>query len=74
MNHEILTNLVIFRLHLHFLCATTQAGDFEAEDTRRDRMACVKATQGAVAGHMSDGATTKIPKVPLRGVYPSIRP
>jgi hypothetical protein len=25
-------------------CATTQSGDFEAEDTRRDRMACVEAT------------------------------
>jgi hypothetical protein len=36
-------------------CATTQSGDFEAEDTRRDRMACVEATQGVVAGHPSDG-------------------
>jgi hypothetical protein len=36
-------------------CATTQSGDFEAEDTRRDRMVCVEATQGAVAGHPSDG-------------------
>jgi hypothetical protein len=26
-------------------CATTQSGDFEAEDTRRDRKACVKAKQ-----------------------------
>jgi hypothetical protein len=32
------------------------AGSFEAEDTRRDRKACVEATQGAVAGHPSDGA------------------
>jgi hypothetical protein len=31
-------------------CATTQSGDFEAEDTRRDHMACVEAMQGAVAG------------------------
>jgi hypothetical protein len=30
--------------------ATTQSGDFKAEDTRRDRMACVETTQGAVAG------------------------
>jgi hypothetical protein len=29
-------------------CATTQSGDFEAEDTRRDRIACVEAKQGAV--------------------------
>ena len=28
----------------------------------------------AVAGHPSDGAKTKFPKVPLGGVYPSIRP
>jgi hypothetical protein len=35
-------------------CATTQSGIFEAEDTRRDRMACVKVKQGAVAGHPSD--------------------
>jgi hypothetical protein len=26
-------------------CAMTQSGDFEAEDTRRDRMACVEANQ-----------------------------
>jgi hypothetical protein len=26
-------------------CATTQSGDFEAEDTRRDRKACVEAKQ-----------------------------
>jgi hypothetical protein len=26
-------------------CAMTQSGDFEAEDTRRDREACVKAKQ-----------------------------
>jgi hypothetical protein len=45
---------------------------FEAEDTRRDRKACIEAKRGAVAGHPSDGATMRIPKVPLRGVYPSI--
>jgi hypothetical protein len=43
-------------------CATTQSGDFEAEDTRRDRMACVEAMQGAVAGHPSDGESFKISK------------
>jgi hypothetical protein len=42
---------------------------FEAEDTRRDRKACVEAKQGAVAGHPSDGATMRIPKVPLGVVY-----
>jgi hypothetical protein len=26
-----------------------------------------------VAGHLLDGATTKFPKVPLGGVYPSVR-
>jgi hypothetical protein len=36
-------------------CATTQSEDFEAKDTRRDRMACVEAKKGAVAGHPSDG-------------------
>jgi hypothetical protein len=32
-------------------CATMQSGIFEAEDTRRDRMTCVEAKQGAVIGH-----------------------
>jgi hypothetical protein len=46
--------------------------DFEAKYTCRDRKACVKAKRVAVAGHLSDGATTRIPKVPFGGVYPSI--
>jgi hypothetical protein len=46
-------------------CATTQSGDFEAEDTRRDRMACVEAMQGAVAGHPSDGDDMKTSKSAL---------
>jgi hypothetical protein len=41
-------------------CATTQSGIFKAEDTRRDREACIEAKQVAVAGHPSDGAMTKI--------------
>jgi hypothetical protein len=45
---------------------------FKVEDTHRDRKAYVKAKRIAVAGHPSDGATTRIPKVPLGGVYPSI--
>jgi hypothetical protein len=48
-------------------CATTQSGDFEAEDTRRDRMACVEAKQGAVAGHPSDGENLKTSKTALEG-------
>jgi hypothetical protein len=39
-----------------------QSGDFEAEDTRRDRIACVEAKQGAVAGHPSDGENLKTSK------------
>lgn len=49
-------------------CATTQSGIFEAEDTRRDRMACVEATQGAVAGHPSDGEDIKNSKSALEGL------
>jgi hypothetical protein len=48
-------------------CVTTQSGDFEAEDTHRDHMACVEATQGAVAGHPSDGEDMKISKSALEG-------
>jgi hypothetical protein len=51
-------------------CATMQSGDFEAEDTRRDRMACVEAKQVAVAEHPSDGAMTKISDFALEGMYP----
>jgi hypothetical protein len=47
-------------LSVHDRCAMTQSGDFEAEDTRRDRKACVEAKQVAVAGHPSDGVMTKI--------------
>jgi hypothetical protein len=49
-------------------CATTQSGNFEAGDTRRDRMACVEATQGAVAGHPSDGEDLKTSKSALEGL------
>jgi hypothetical protein len=47
---------------------TTQSGDFEAEDTRRDRMACVEATQGAVTGHPSDGEDMKTSKTALEAL------
>jgi hypothetical protein len=53
-------------------CATTQSGDFEVEDTRRDRMACVEATQGAVAGHPSDGEDMKTSKSALEGLVSQV--
>jgi hypothetical protein len=49
-------------------CATTQSGDFEAEDTRRDRMAFVEAKQGAVARHPSDGENLKTSKTAFEGL------
>jgi hypothetical protein len=49
-------------------CAMTQSLIFEAEDTRQDRMACVEATQGAVAGHPSDGEDIKNSKSALEGL------
>jgi hypothetical protein len=49
-------------------CATTQSRDFEVEDTRQDRMACVEVTQGAVAGHPSDGEDMKTSKIALEGL------
>jgi hypothetical protein len=49
-------------------CATTQSGIFEAEDTRRDHMACVEATQGAVAGHPSDDEDMKTSITALEGL------
>jgi hypothetical protein len=48
-------------------CVTTKSGDFEAEDMRWDRKACVEARQVAVAGHPSDGAMTKISYFALEG-------
>jgi hypothetical protein len=44
-----------------------QSGIFEAEDTRRDRKACVEAKQVAVAEHPSDGAMTNISDFALEG-------
>jgi hypothetical protein len=35
------------------------SGSFEAEDTRRDRMACVGRTRGAAKAWPSDGKTNK---------------
>jgi hypothetical protein len=48
-------------------CTMTESRDFEAEDTRRDRKDCVEAMQVAVAGHLSDGAMTKISDFALEG-------
>jgi hypothetical protein len=45
----------------------TQSRDFEAEDTRQDRKACVEAKQVAVAGHPFDGAMTKTSEFALDG-------
>jgi hypothetical protein len=44
--------------------------DFEVENMRWDRKACVEAKRDAIAGRPSDGATTRIPKVPFGGMYP----
>jgi hypothetical protein len=49
-------------------CAVTQSRIFEAEDTRRDRKACVEAKQIAVAGHPSDGESLKTSKTALEGL------
>jgi hypothetical protein len=49
-------------------CAMTQSRIFEAEDTRRDRMACVEAKQGEVTGHPSDGENLKTSKTALDGL------
>jgi xylose isomerase len=54
--------------HQSDLCATTQSGFFEAEDTRRDRKACIEAKQVAVAGHPSDGEIFKSSKTALEGL------
>jgi hypothetical protein len=48
-------------------CATTQSRIFEAEDTCRDRKACVEAKQVAVVGHPSDGENLKTSKTALEG-------
>jgi hypothetical protein len=51
-------------------CATTQSGDVVAEDTRRDRKACVEAKQvcGSWASvRWSDG---RLPNSPSRGMHP----
>jgi hypothetical protein len=49
-------------------CATTQSGIFEAEDTRRDRKACIEAKQVVVAGHPSDGESLNSSKTALEGL------
>jgi hypothetical protein len=54
--------------HRSHRCATTQSGIFEAEDTRRDRKACVEAKQVAVAGHPSNGESFKSSKTTLEGL------
>ena len=41
----------------------------EAEDMRRDCIACVEGKRGAVLGCPSDGEIIKFPVLPLMGVY-----
>jgi hypothetical protein len=48
-------------------CVAMQSGDFEAEDSRRDRKASSRLSKFAVAGHPSDGAMTKISEFALEG-------
>jgi hypothetical protein len=48
--------------------ATTQSRIFEVEDTCRDRMVCVEAKQGAVAGHPSDEENLKTSKTTPKGL------
>jgi hypothetical protein len=49
-------------------CATMQSRIFKAEDTRRDRKACVEAKKVAVVGHPSDGENLKTSKTSLEGL------
>jgi hypothetical protein len=49
-------------------CATTQSGIFKAEDTRRDRKACVEAKQVAVVEHPSDRESLKTSKTAPKGL------
>jgi hypothetical protein len=49
-------------------CVMTQSGIFEAEDTRRDRKACVEAKHVVVARHPSDGESLKTSKTTLEGL------
>jgi hypothetical protein len=48
-------------------CAMMQFEIFEAEDTRRDRKACIEAKQVSIAGHPSDGVTKTISQSALGG-------
>jgi hypothetical protein len=49
-------------------CVTTQYGIFEAEDTLRDRKACVNAKQVVVVGHPFDGESLKTSKTAFEGL------
>jgi hypothetical protein len=48
-------------------CATTQSGDFEAEDTVGIARLASRLSKFAVAGHPSDRAMTKISNFALKG-------
>jgi Mn-dependent DtxR family transcriptional regulator len=47
-------------------CATTQSGDFKAEDTHRDHKVASRLCK-AVVGHPSDGVMTKTSEFNLEG-------
>jgi hypothetical protein len=49
-------------------CATMESRIFEAEDTCRDRKACIEAKQVGVVGHPSDGESFKSTKTALEGL------
>ena len=49
--------------------ARTASRRSEAEDTRRDRMACVEEKRGAVLSCPFDGDIDMFPILPLMGVY-----
>jgi hypothetical protein len=52
-------------------CATTQSGEFEAEDTRRIARLASRLSKFVVAGHPSDGGMTKTSEFALEGHIPS---
>jgi hypothetical protein len=48
-------------------------GPSEAEDMRGDHMVCIKAKQGAVVGHLSDGENLKTSRTALEGLVSLVR-
>jgi hypothetical protein len=50
-----------------------QSGDFEWRTHVGIARLASRLSKFAITGHPSDGAKTKIPKVPFGGMYPSVR-